>query len=1069
MWFAKQGPALVYDDEHLNHIIIAKDISAHGHKKYGVFDRSRVDEFVGPYTELIRTHSVCRLYFDLDGGPEHLPNADQICADLIEQVCIAALEQFQLQVDPGLTIVLCSSSQTKFSKHLIFPDVLFKNNWCHMRNFVGLIPHELVDNSVYSRHRCFRMAGCYKYGQASRVFTPGLPSSALIQTQGQGLECEGTETETHWTRSSVGVSTGTFDTTGLNVPEGWKSQLKTLEPDDLLKAIHPDQSYHAFFSIGCAYKRAGGSCDAFCDWCSQYRKGTGVTRQWRGWNRNGTGYGYPFLKRLALHSSNSDECGIRLNEAFGFNVENVKTTHVDCAYVDFSHLTCAEQCVLLKSPTGTGKTTIARSLCQHYSHKRILYLVSSRALAYGARDTLNSLVKLGHKLSFVAYLETNRPLEKHDPLVCSIQSLWRAACDKKKPYSLIVCDELSSIIEDMAGVTNKHPLKNQRALRWFSTRCDRWVGLDAHLMDTSLVMCEDYFKDNVRVIVNHFRGTRKDAVFIPVPQWSALPKIRAKAMEVNARVKDVDAFRDATVMYDLMFDCWTQGVKTFFVCNNVKLGGWVEENYLRRSFTWMALVRAGLCNDLALLVTDFSHKGGSFLQRKMLKYAWIRAGDGRTGADFRTLDWWGDLDHLQYTLKICQGMDFNPKNPHFGIGFCYTTPNTAVPRRVLQQNGRTRRFAANPIRDHPTIYFAVGDRVMVKHLPVCGYNQIAKYCDDQEYFMDAVVKHHSVTSRAGLAEWMCTPEPLWRELYIRVMNERETFLRYPKESFEWWLRHDNFTTSTLQARPKPLLQWQTCVFRERRVPAYGQIPLVDTLTYNWLERRRNRTSEQNAQIKKYRFHQSFLLDYLSEAKILELWTLYKEHPGWVYNTIRERFGDLDTIITRRWGKLIPTQKNTEWTDMCGARYVIIEQLRRKLGLTELWNSDGRVVNPAAFARATRFVELNQDKCLLAFGFFGTVKKILFSWGGHKMKVIQRVRKRENKDESNTIAPRVTRVLHLSNVPIGLRTLRRGKKRVGVQAVCCDGRPSRPTVRLDESVRQIESPPWNLLRYTGIPS
>lgn len=99
MWFTKQGPALAYDDERSNHIIIAKDISAHGHKKYGVFDRSRVDEFVGPYTELIRTHSVCRLYFDLDGGPEHLPRADQLCADFIELICAAVLERFTLHRD----------------------------------------------------------------------------------------------------------------------------------------------------------------------------------------------------------------------------------------------------------------------------------------------------------------------------------------------------------------------------------------------------------------------------------------------------------------------------------------------------------------------------------------------------------------------------------------------------------------------------------------------------------------------------------------------------------------------------------------------------------------------------------------------------------------------------------------------------------------------------------------------------------------------------------------------------------------------------------------------------------
>ena len=67
MWFSKQGDALKYHDGHPDHIIIAKDISRFGHKKYGVFPRSHVDIFQGPYNELIRTNAVCRLYFDLDG------------------------------------------------------------------------------------------------------------------------------------------------------------------------------------------------------------------------------------------------------------------------------------------------------------------------------------------------------------------------------------------------------------------------------------------------------------------------------------------------------------------------------------------------------------------------------------------------------------------------------------------------------------------------------------------------------------------------------------------------------------------------------------------------------------------------------------------------------------------------------------------------------------------------------------------------------------------------------------------------------------------------------------------
>ena len=83
MWFAKQGPALAYHDENPGHVIIAKDISAHGHKKYGVVPRDDLDQFVGPYNELIRTHAVCKLYFDLDGGPEH---GDEIVQDLLLEV-----------------------------------------------------------------------------------------------------------------------------------------------------------------------------------------------------------------------------------------------------------------------------------------------------------------------------------------------------------------------------------------------------------------------------------------------------------------------------------------------------------------------------------------------------------------------------------------------------------------------------------------------------------------------------------------------------------------------------------------------------------------------------------------------------------------------------------------------------------------------------------------------------------------------------------------------------------------------------------------------------------------------
>ena len=184
--------------------------------------------------------------------------------------------------------------------------------------------------------------------------------------------------------------------------------------------------------------------------------------------------------------------------------------------------------------------------------------MSSRPLAYTVRDSLNKTVALGAQLDFALYLDTDKPLYNYQHLVCSCQSLWRANLEsKRKPYDLIIVDELTSVIEDFTNVTSKHPKANQDAFQWFSANCTKWIGLDAHLTDTSLVLAEAYFGHDVRVLINHSRGERKDAVFIPRPQWSNLGKVRAKACVPNARPSDVAAFSDATVLYDLMFQCWT--------------------------------------------------------------------------------------------------------------------------------------------------------------------------------------------------------------------------------------------------------------------------------------------------------------------------------------------------------------------------------------------------------------------------------------------------------------------------------------------------------------------------------
>ena len=170
-----------------------------------------------------------------------------------------------------------------------------------------------------------------------------------------------------------------------------------------------------------------------------------------------------------------------MEEAFGFHPKR-NVTHFNSRYLTYDHLaTPKERCLLVKSRTGSG--TVARQIALRYATKRILYLVSSKPLAYTVRDSLNKTVRLGAQLDFALYLDTREPLCNFQHLVCTCQSLWRPHRMAPKPNDLIIVDELTSVIEDFTGITSKWPQRNQEAFLFFSTHCTKW-GLDAHLTDT---------------------------------------------------------------------------------------------------------------------------------------------------------------------------------------------------------------------------------------------------------------------------------------------------------------------------------------------------------------------------------------------------------------------------------------------------------------------------------------------------------------------------------------------------------------------------------------------------------
>jgi hypothetical protein len=172
------------------------------------------------YYELIRENTCCRLYFDIEYNKKANPTIDDVTSEALLEELMDELEReiynvFQLSIDRHNIVDLDSSTENKFSRHLIvhMPNKeLFRNNVeCgrFVKNFISRLAEEvatgvmktrgkgvlqnhlfvyakelsdpnndtgdilkqskicIIDNGVYTRNRIFRILGSTKYGKPS--------------------------------------------------------------------------------------------------------------------------------------------------------------------------------------------------------------------------------------------------------------------------------------------------------------------------------------------------------------------------------------------------------------------------------------------------------------------------------------------------------------------------------------------------------------------------------------------------------------------------------------------------------------------------------------------------------------------------------------------------------------------------------------------------------------------------------------------------------------------------------------------------------------------------------------
>ncbi|XP_020689294.1 DNA-directed primase/polymerase protein isoform X2 [Dendrobium catenatum] len=164
-----------------------------------------MDSKLRHHYEVIQEGHPCHLYFDLefDKRLNIGRNVDEMVDILISVTLTAIYEKYSIQANHELVVELDSSTEEKFSRHLIIrlPKTAFKDN-SHVGAFVSEIcsriaslreidprvnklyirkdsccsdsaDHLFLDSAVYSRNRCFRLAFSSKSGKSSFLLPTG--------------------------------------------------------------------------------------------------------------------------------------------------------------------------------------------------------------------------------------------------------------------------------------------------------------------------------------------------------------------------------------------------------------------------------------------------------------------------------------------------------------------------------------------------------------------------------------------------------------------------------------------------------------------------------------------------------------------------------------------------------------------------------------------------------------------------------------------------------------------------------------------------------------------------------
>ena len=419
LFFPRKYLALEFQKEHgkENLHLYSVDVNSNGAKKFTVITYRGIFNYVfGSYTksayENIQGDQLVKFHIDIDLTSEE-PNTDirnrllrKVIAETI-QIANQELEKYGIS-EPEIIVLKSQNNKQKLSAHIIYRNVIFQNIY-YMKIFFMTLKSELIDKKIIDKNiyrvGCFRLLNCCKKGKNNKlVFEQGInyekPSSmetlfldTLITNIPKEhlmvkIDMENVVKKIRRRAKIKNDKTNSYESNYIYI----------LDDSDIEKIIKFIDNFPKIYNQDyCHWILATYAfIDLYQNCHERYQKK--IYELWDSWCQKGSHYDKDknenIFNTLSLDYIDANYIPILANSKFRFKkiikYDYLRPQFTKLKFERYSESFINENLVdkfkendilFIKSPTGTGKTTLIHKILDQWKDKKILSISSRKSLA----------------------------------------------------------------------------------------------------------------------------------------------------------------------------------------------------------------------------------------------------------------------------------------------------------------------------------------------------------------------------------------------------------------------------------------------------------------------------------------------------------------------------------------------------------------------------------------------------------------------------------------------------------------------------------------------------------------